>query len=512
VVLVSGCLVGPNYVAPEEDVPGNWHGGGGGKSGVERSKGLEAWWKGFNDSTLNKLIARAGKENPSLKIAVASVWEARAARGVQASQLFPGLSAGGAYDRSRSSENLGVPLGRNPQNLFSTGFDAGWEIDVFGGIRRSIESADATIGAQAEFYRDVMISLYAEVALNYIEIRTLEQRLYLTEQNLILQRKSVEITQSRFEAGLAPEIDPSQARSNLYSTEATIPQLEEQLTATRNRLATLLGDYPGSVDDLIGAYTGIPTKEVKIPAPPQSFGYGLPAELIRARPDIRQAERQLAAQTALIGVAVADLYPKFALFGSFGFAAVDGGDWFDSPSRAWSFGPQFSWEIFTAGRVRSFIAQRDAQTEQALYSYENTVLFAVEEVETSMVSIVKEKQRLVKLRAAVKSTDKTVELITSNYTAGLVDFQNVLDAQRTLFRDQDTAAASEGTWSANYVRLFKALGGGAPAETTFPDLTEKVMEREAENKRGLFGRKKSEKEKSEAPVAAEAAEAGASEE
>jgi multidrug efflux system outer membrane protein len=483
--LVTGCLVGPDYVAPDEEVPGNWQGRSGSKSGVERSKGLETWWEGYHDPTLNKLIARAGKENPTLKIAVATVWEARAARGVQASQLFPALSGGGAYERSRMSESVGVPVPQNPSNLFSTGFDAGWEIDVFGGIRRSIESADATIGGQAEFYRDVMISLYAEVALSYIEIRTLEQRLYLTEQNLVLQRKSVEITESRFKAGLAPEIDPSQAYSNLYSTEATVPQLEEQLVATRNRLATLLGGFPEVVNKLLGEYAGIPDEAVTIPAPPQNFGYGLPTELIRARPDIRQAERQLAAQTALIGVAVADLYPRFALFGSFG--------------------PQFSWDIFTAGRVRSFISQRDAQTEQALYAYENTVLGAVAEVESSLVSIVKEKQRLLKLQAAVKSTSKTVELITSNYTPGLVDFQNVLDAQRTLFADQNAAAASEGTWSANYVRLFKALGGGAPVETTFPELTEKVMEREAENKRGIFGRKKSEKAEVETSAPAEAA-------
>lgn len=507
-------MVGPNYVPPEDDVPGTWEASaGGGKSGVERSAALEEWWEGFNDSTLNKLIARAGKENRSLKIAVARVVEARGARGVEASALFPAVAGSGAYERSRSSESIGVPVVQNPQNLFSTGFDAGWEIDVFGGIRRSIEAADATIGGEAEFYRDVMISLYAEVALNYIEIRTLEQRLYLAQQNVVIQQESVEITRNRFDAGLAPEIDPSQAESNLYSTEAVIPQLEDQLTAARNRLAVLLGGYPGVVDEYLGKYTGVPMKEVPIPSPPQNFGYGLPADLLRARPDIRQAERTLAAQTALIGVAVAELYPRFSLFGNFGFVSIEASDWFDSPSRSWGFGPSFSWEIFTAGRVRNFIKQRDAQTEQALYGYENTVLEAVAEVETAMVSIVKEKQRFLKLQAAEASTEKTVSLITSNYTAGLVDFQNVLDAQRTLFTDQDAAASSEGTVAANYVTLFKALGGGAPAETAFPELEDKVRTMEERNKRGLFGRKKSEKNVTQAAPTAvsEGAAAGAGE-
>lgn len=490
---------------PKDDVPGTWEAAaGGGKTGVQRSAALEEWWEGFDDATLNKLIERAGEENRDLKIAVARVMEARGARGVEVSALFPAIARTGAYERSRSSESLGVPLGPNPQNLFSTGFDAGWEIDVFGGIQRSIEAADATIEGEAEFFRDVMISLYAEVALNYIEIRTLEQRLYLAQQNVVIQEESVEITRNRFDAGLAPEIDPSQAESNLFSTEAVIPQLEDQLAAARNRLAVLLGGYPGIVDEYLGAYTGVPRSEVKIPTPPQNFGYGLPADLIRARPDIRQAERTLAAQTALIGVAVAELYPRFSLFGDFGFVSIDADDWFNSASRSWGFGPSFSWQIFTAGQVRSFIKQRDAQTEQALYSYEDTVLEAVSEVESAMVSIVKEKQRLLKLQAAEASTEKTVSLITSNYTAGLVDFQNVLDAQRTLFTDQDAAASSEGTVAANYVTLFKALGGGAPAETAFPELEDRVRIMEERNKRGLFGRRKAEKKVSQVPEAASA--------
>ncbi len=457
-LLAGGCAAGPDYQEPEMAVPDVWYQGIS-RDIKPRGSKLEEWWSAFNDPVLNQLIDRTREANPTLKLAAASVREARARRGEAASLLFPMFNAGGSYTRTKTSENVipTFPGFSNPSNLYAVGFDAGWEIDVFGGTRRLVEAAEAGIGAASETYRDVLISLYAETALNYVQTRTLEERLRLVRANIELQRGSVQLTRDRFDAGLVPEFDVSQAESNLYQSESLVPALESQLTLTRNILAVLAGGYPGSQDDLL-------RKSGKIPAPPRGFGYGLPADLLRSRPDIRRAERALAAQTALIGVAVSELYPKFTLVGDFGFAALDSSDWLESDSRTWGFGPSFRWNIFSAGRIRNSIKAEEARTEQALYGYENTVLGAVAEVETAMVAIVKEQQRLQKLRAGATATEKTVKLVRDNYTAGLINFQNLLDAERSLVAAQDAAAASEGLVSANYIRLFKALGGGAPVE------------------------------------------------
>jgi len=447
-------LVGVNYTAPEMVLPDAWHQrlAGDLNSG---SSSLESWWRKFNDPTLNRLIDRSRKANPDLKLALERVTEARAARGVARSQLFPTINTGGDLVRSRSSESFLGPLppAGNPSNYWGTGFDAGWEIDFFGGVRRSIESAKATEEAFVEAYRDTTVSLLAEVAINYVEFRTFEERISLARANIENQRDSVQLTRDREEAGLAPELDVSQAETNLASSEALIPALKEARTLSANRLSTLLGGYPGSINSWLSSSRGIPV-------PGRSAGIGIPANLVRSRPDIRRAERLLAAQTAQIGVAEADLYPRFTLAGDFAFQAANPSDLLDADSRAYSFGPSFRWQIFSAGRIKNQIAIEESRTKQAYLNYESTVLKAVEDVENSLAKVANERERLVLLEKAVSSARKTVSLVKDNYREGLVDFQNVLDAERTIFVAEDEAATSRGRISSGYISLFKALGGG----------------------------------------------------
>jgi NodT family efflux transporter outer membrane factor (OMF) lipoprotein len=454
----TGCItVGPDYQAPADGTPDAWS-----RSAAKDLQGgaasLEKWWQGFQDPTLNTLIDRARAANPGLQAAVARITEARAQRGIAASQFFPQANLGGDYSRNRFSESLLTPApAENPSNLFTSGFDSGWEIDIFGGIRRSVEAAEANIGAREEDYRDTLVTLFADVALNYVEYRTLEVRIATAEQNIAAQRESVGLTQSRLDAGLVPRIDVTQAETNLALSEALIPQLRAQLVFARNRLASLAGGFPGSLDSLLN-------KARPIPIPKSGYAAGLPADLLRARPDIRRAERELAAQTARIGVAESDLYPRFTLFGDFSLQSINSGDFFDSRSRVYSFGPSFQWQIFSAGRIRNAILAEESQAQQALSVYENAVLDAVEEVETGMANVAYERERNADLQRAVTFSTETVALIKDNYENGLVNFQNVLDAERTKFNAMDEEIFSRGQIAKNYIVLYKALGGGVECE------------------------------------------------
>lgn len=460
-LLLSSCMVvGVNYQKPDVEMPDAW------TQSVLRdmrgSGGLEQWWKGFNDPVLNDLIDRTRKSNPTLAIALERVTEARALRGVAASQLFPQAAAGGSYSRNRVGESLlGPAPPDNPSDLYNLGFDAGWEIDVFGGVRRSIERADAGVEAAGEAYRDTLVTLFSELALNYIEYRTLQQRIYVAEENIEAQRASLELARSRFDNGLVPRIDVTQAETNLAISEAVLPLLRTQLTLARNRVATLSGGFPASVERLLAANS-------PIPVPRQGYAAGLPADLLRARADVRRAERQLAAQVAAIGVAEADLYPRFGLFGDFNLRAVDSGDLLDAGSRNYSFGPAFQWQIFSAGRIRNSIRAEESRANQALSAYEATILGAVEEVESSMSAVANQQDRFALLQVAVASSAETVELVKDNYENGLVNFQNVLDAERTKFNVDDDLVVSQGQIARGYVVLYKALGGGTSTELIAP--------------------------------------------
>lgn len=459
--------VGVNYATPSSSVPDAWT-----LSVQPHLKDdaacLSEWWTGFKDPALNELIGRTRRDNPDFKIALQRVVEARAQRGIAYSRLFPNLTNEESYTRVRRSEAGGPIFGPNPLDAYSAGFAAGWEVDVFGGLRRGVEAAGADIDASLENYRDLLVTLFADVALNYIDYRTFEERIAVANQNIKIQTDSLELAQSRLDAGLVSRIDVTQARANLETTRALVPQLQGQLAAARNRLAALTGGYPHTVDGLLRS------RNSHIPLPARSYGTGRPADLLRARPDIRAAERNLAAAVARIGVAESELYPKFSLAGVLAFESLDVSDLPNAAAAAYSFGPSMRWNLFRSGQIKNQIRVEEARAMQAYGAYEKAVLTAVEEVETSLAGVFTERERLASLRRAVSAAGESVELVKRNYTEGLVDFQRVIDTERVLFQNQDLAVASKGQIARNYVALYRALGGGAAlAEVELPAPTKK---------------------------------------
>jgi len=452
-LILSGCAaVGPDYTKVEPDAPIKWHSelAGGLTSDQLAPETLARWWSTLNDAGLKSLMERAVKGNLNLKNARARIREARALRGVSRADLFPTLGAGGSATRSRSSENSNT--GKETK-LYSAGFDAGWELDIFGGTRRAIEAAQADLEVTQEDLHDVLVSLLAEVALNYVEVRTYQARLAVTEANIRSQEETFELNRSRYQAGIIDNLAVQQSLYNLENTRSQIPTLQTGLEAAKNRLAVLLGKKPGEVHQELA-------EKKPIPMLPVTVAVGVPAETLRNRPDIRRAERNLAAQTARIGVAVADLYPKFRLMGTIGLESISTGNFLESASRTWSIGPDISWSIFHGGAIRQNIKVRSALQEQALIQYESAVLKAQEEVENILIAYAKEQYRRESLARATDAAKRAVLLARDQYQAGLVDFSNVLIAQRSLLSFQDELAQSEGAIISNLVRLYKALGGG----------------------------------------------------
>ncbi len=450
---LSGCFaVGPDYVRIKPEAPKAWHTTlqGGLASSLATPEALSQWWKVLGDPQLESLEKRAIQGNLELKNARARIREARALRGISKAKLFPSIDATGNISNHRSSENNG--LGHEGR-LYAAGFDAGWELDIFGGTRRAIEAAQAEIESSEEDLHDVLVSLLAEVGLNYVEARTYQSRLAATKANIAVQQETYELNLSLHQAGLIDELALEQSLYNLEHSRSQIPSLQTGLEEAKNRLAVLLGKNPGAVHPELA-------EEKAIPAIPLSVAVGIPAETLRHRPDIRRAERNLAAATARIGVATADLYPKFRLSGTIGLESISYGNLWQWASRSWNFGPGVSWNIFDAGAIRRNIQAQNARQEQTLITYEATVLQAQEEVENALVAYAKEQQRREALTKATASAKRADLLARDQYQAGLVDFNNVLDAQRSLISFQDELAQSNGVVTANLIRLYKALGGG----------------------------------------------------
>jgi multidrug efflux system outer membrane protein len=456
---LAGCAVGPNYKRVEPDTPKNWHAqmSGGLVAGPPDPISLAGWWKTLNDERLSSLMERAANGNLDLQEARSRVREARALRGVSRAELFPTLDADASAAKGRSSENIGV--GRDFE-LYAAGFDAGWELDIFGGIRRRVEASQAELEAEIAGMNDVLVSLMAEVALNYIEVRTFQARIAVAEANIKVQEETYSLNLSGYEAGIIDELPVQQSLYNLENTRSLVPSLEEGLSAAKNRLAVLIGEHPGSLSrELAG--NGL------VPVPPLSVAVGVPADTLRQRPDIRQAERILASQTARIGSATAELYPSFTLSGTFGVESIATGNLFDWASRTWSFGSSALMKLFRSGAIRQNIEVEDARLEQALIQYRSAVLGALEEVENALVAYAKEQSRRDLLKSAVSAAQLAYELAKDRYLAGLVDFNNVLDALRALQVFQDNLAQSEGAVTSNLVRLYKAIGGGWEYSTAY---------------------------------------------
>ncbi|MCI5130592.1 MAG: efflux transporter outer membrane subunit [Candidatus Electrothrix sp. EH2] len=452
--LLAGCtVVGPDYFKPELPLY-EWHSPLRKGLQVEQaaSQQLASWWNVLQDEQLSDLIQRAVAGNLDLQTAAERVEQARLQRDITEAGRLPSLDASSNASLNRD--------GRNDSSGESYGsLNAGWEADLFGSVRRSVEAAEADVQARRETLRDVLVSLTAEVALNYVELRSAQVQLANVRKSLAMQRETRQLVQWQVEAGLDDELALHQARHSLESAEAQIPALETSLTASMNRLAVLLGEQPGSLQKELDEPQPIP----QIPA---TVAVGLPADAVRRRPDIRKAESELIAQTARVGVAMAELYPKLRLSGVIGINGISvarfAENLFSPAFWAEQAGLHASWHLFDAGAIRKNIAIRTSQQKQALIAYEAAVLGAMEEIENALTAYVNEQGRRDSLAKAVQEAEQAVQLAEKKYKTGLVDFTTVLDTQRTLLSSTNQLAGSEGNMAANLIRLYKALGGGWP--------------------------------------------------
>jgi NodT family efflux transporter outer membrane factor (OMF) lipoprotein len=453
---LSGCAVGPNYRPPQPVTPDAWHELPATGVRVESpdAPSLAAWWTTLNDPQLNEFIERALAENKTAKQAYARVVQARAQRAIAGSGFWPSIGASASASRTESESNFNESgeVVSTVGESYSTGVSASWELDLFGGQRRSYESATAQLAATEADTRDVLVVLLGDVALSYVGVRTAQSRLDFAERNLESQREALDITRWRAEAGLTTVLDVEQANTNYEQTRAQIPLLESSLVQNMNRLAVLTGQTPGALEVSLQDRKPIPVAPVDIVA-------GVPADVLRRRPDVRSAERQLAAQTAEVGVATAALYPSLSLTGSISWQSLTASDLLDGFRNDRS-GLSLSLPLFNGGALRQRIKAQNALVDQALAAYEATVLAVYEEVENALDAWTSEQRRHEALVQAVGSARRAAELALVQYNSGLVDFQTVLTADRQLISLEDSLAVSDGENTANLIRLYRALGGG----------------------------------------------------
>jgi NodT family efflux transporter outer membrane factor (OMF) lipoprotein len=449
-LVLSACAVGPDYSPPAHQLPQAWNSLP--SDVASGNAALGAWWEGFRDATLSALIRRAIEGNLDLRVATSRVAEARALYRVDASALYPSVDLDGQVSYQRQSEN-GILPGGEAKTLHSVDVSASWEVDLFGRVRRAVEARGASAQASEEDRRNVLVSICAEVARSYVIVRTLQARLAVARANLESQGRVVDLTRARREGGIASSLDVAQAESVYANTQTTVPPLQALLEQELNRLSVLLGKDPRTLWEELSA-------PAPIPGLPANLAVDLPVDLVRQRPDVRRAERELAAQTALIGVAAGDLYPRFTLFGSFGFAATDAAVLFNGASRMYSVGPSVNWNIFAAGRIRALIKVQEARADQALGLYEAAVLRGLEEVEDALVSFDQLRKERQATAEAVRAASLALDFSTALYKDGLADFQNVLDAQRVVLQFQDALTRIDGAVVQSLIQLYRALGGG----------------------------------------------------
>ena len=437
---------------PQVEVPDGWDTLPSEGVGSDRAE-LKGWWRSFRDSQLETMVMQALEANTDLKIAMARVNEVRALRGVANSARYPTVDQTNVIAAQRTilrTPNSAVAV---EHGLFQIGFDANWELDFFGGVRNSVKAATAEVIVAEESRRDVMVTLAAEVARNYIALRGLRRQLEVTRGNIETQRDTRDLTAVRAKAGLATELDVSRAEAQLASTEAAVPELEAEITNTSHRLGVLLGRTPGALVSQLERPEAIPAVPVEVPV-------GLPAELLRRRPDIRRAEAGILVESARLGVARSELYPKFELTGLLGRSATSPGGLTLGLGNFFFGGVGIRLPIFNHGRIRANIKAQDARLDQAILIYEDTVRQSLAEVEDSLTSYQREREQRTKLEQAVASNRRAVELARELYTAGLSDFLSVLEAEKSLYASEDELARSQAVVSINLVAVYKALGGG----------------------------------------------------
>jgi len=463
-LLPCACTVGPDYRAPKIAIeqsfgPATRLAASQPSAVTNSAMAAAQWWRTLGDPLLDKLMDRAVASNLDLKIAAARVRQARAQLAYATGGQYPQVNVDASYSYNQLSQTaapynaFNLPGFPWDYNQYQVGFDAAWEVDVFGGVRRGVEAAQADLAASAADQQNVLLSVMAEVARNYVDLRGLQRRYAIDQANLQSQQETLELTRDRRQRGVVTELDVAQATSQVAKTEAQLPLLRRAQSEAIHRIATLLGQQPEALTDEL-------TPPQPVPLPPPEIAIGVPAELLRRRPDIRRAERQLAAATARIGQATADLYPKFSLTGNFSMLSADTTKLFDWRSATYGVGPTVTWPIFDADRLHRLVDIRSAEQEQALAQYDRTVLGALEETHNALVALATEQQRHRALADAVAADQTAVAVAQDQYRQGVTDFLNVLVAQRSLFESQDQLADSDRAVTTSLVALYKALAGG----------------------------------------------------
>ncbi len=485
-LLATACTVGPDYAVPATPLPDAWPGLPPGTLSMELAAegarpatdasadasaaaalaaelGLSRWWMAFDDTTLNALVEQALIGNLDLQIAEARVLEARAMRRAAGAADAPQLNAGVNGTRAeRSSNNSSSFDAGDTSSLFAAGFDALWELDLFGGVRRSVEAADADIAAAQETRRGVLVTLLAEVSREYLDLRSAQRRLVIARENLSTQVDTLDLTRARANAGLSSQLDVARAEGQAANTRASLPPLQTAERAAVYRLDVLTGRNAGSgaaalLDDATGTGSALPP-------PPPRVPLGLPSDLLRRRPDVRTAERELAAATARVGVAVADLWPKFSLTGTLGLSSQRRSQLIETDSRFWSIGGGLDWPVLDGGLRRAGVQLAEARAQAALLSYRQVVLGAFEETANALVAYGREQERRQILVERADAQRRAADYAIALNEAGLGDFLDVLVAQAQQLAADDALALSDRDLSADYVALCKALGGGWDAD------------------------------------------------
>ncbi|TDJ01139.1 MAG: efflux transporter outer membrane subunit [Candidatus Dadabacteria bacterium] len=472
-LILSSCIaVGPDFVKPEVAEEENWIDIDDPRVKSERVN-LSDWWTVFDDPILNTLIQKAFEQNLTIRIAGLRILEARAQLGIAVGQQFPQLQqarAGLSFTEiSENTANSFPPIERTFWS-YQLGFDAIWELDFWGRFRRAIESADANMVSMIANYDDVLVTLLADVASTYVQIRTIEEQLRIARQNIVIQKRSLNIADVRFRFGMVTELDVKQALTLLRNTQATVPVLKKSLRQAQNRLSILLGEPPGNIENIL-------VQPGPIPTAPLQIGVGIPAQLLVRRPDVRRALFETAAQSARIGIAKSDLFPRVVLFGSIGLASSDSfssakafssmppgrsnfGDLFDWGSLTGFFSPTIMFPIFNYGRIRNTVRVQDARFQELVVAYQNTVLRAYQEVEDSLVGFLSAHEQVEFLDESVDAAKRSVDLSLLQYKEGTVDYIRVLNAQQQLLLQQDLLAQSKGSIAINLIGTYKSLGGG----------------------------------------------------
>ncbi len=454
-VISAGCTVGPDYKQPnEEELTLSLDT----STQVVVSEDADAaaivsWWQNFNDPVMTELITATLESNNSLQQAKARVTQARAVLGMEQSFNYPTLDLNGSY--SRTNYSVETRGNGGTYDIHAAGFDAGWELDIFGGRRRAVEAAQADLQTVEADLADVWVTLAAETALTYTNLRTSQQQLQVAYDNLKAQSETLQLLKSRMDAGLSDGLAVKQAEYNMETTRSTIPELISAVESASNKLAVLTGKMPGELSDLAA-------EEGTIPAVSSDMLVKIPADVLRNRPDIRSAERQLAAQNARIGQVTSDLYPKFRLNGSIGYEAFRLDNMFDAGNDYYSIGPSIGWNIFDGNYIKNQIEVQDAIYQQYESLYRETVLNAVAEVKDSLVAWKQQQDKLDALQSAEAAAAEAVKLAEGLYADGLTNFNNVLDAQRSLLSLQSQKVSSQGAISTSLISLYKSLGGGWP--------------------------------------------------